>query len=59
MRHSRTAAILTQHSVAWRKSPSGRLLAFDIVIDASGNDASQWVDVSEFSQVRLMAWLGY
>lgn len=59
MRHSRAAAILSQHSVAWRRSPSGRLLAWDAVTDGAGNDVSQWLDVTEFSMVRLMHWLGY
>ncbi len=57
-RIGRNISILNQHSVPIRWM-DGELEALDRVIDNMHRDVSKWVAVTDWSEARLYAWMGY
>jgi len=57
---ARIVRILNQHSIESRVLMGGEVFAFESAVNVfSGEDCSQWVNVTGWSAGQLAAWLGY
>lgn len=63
---ARLTLVLDDHHVPWRVAPtydrqdaSLAVMALDVVTGPRGEDASSWVDVTDWTAERLSKWLGY